>query len=940
MRLSPKHTLLDKIKKIPINYLLLAFCIPFVSLLVLLLLGQYEPFGNNRSLLYSDMYHQYYPFFVDFRRNLLEGNGILYNWNFGMGLDYLGLISYYLASPLNLLSVFVPESLTLEYFSLLMPLKLSFASLFFALFLKKTFGRNDISISLFGGFYGVCAWAVGYQWNVMWLDTFALLPLVALGTVALLKERKFLLYTLTLFLSIFSNYYVGFFTCIFVFLLFCVYEICRFGGFKKLLIDLMLMGIFTVLAIGMTAILELPTLAALQTTQSSVNQFPEKFALNIVDAKLYQGYHAAYDNYKAALESGVTADIFQYGWEAFTIGSKAIWEGMRQIAGNLGGGVVPTFKEGLPNLYCGVGSLLLAVLFLFSGQVKVRDKLCSVFLLLFFVLSFLVRQLDYIWHGFHFTNMIPYRFSFLFSFVLLYMGYRAWLIRESFRLWQILTAGFLCLGLFAFSATGKDLVYTAYNLVFLTLFLAALMLPLLQKKLPEDAEPGDAAYHQRMGQFNRRVSVICLCAIFGLEIIFHVINFGVNFPYTTVTNYPKGTTYSESMIRYMHQREDELFFRCEVTHAQTLNDGALNNYHGISTFTSSANVKVTEFMKALGYGARNTYNRYCWEESSPVSNLFLGLKYMVERDGLVESNMFFDTIHTYGNVALQKNKAYLPLGFLAEPALATVNFGSSGDAFYFQNRLLKLAAGIENDVWTKLSGDRIDVTAYDATLVSSGTSGYASYRTEGTAGSVVFEFTADRAGFACINLANLSQRNSYTISVNGRELYNETYSLPQMLAISDVMEGDIINVRFNCGANEQGSISAMAAVLDPELFWQAYNKLSVSTLELTTFESTLVEGTIACDRDGLLYTSIPQNGNWKAFVDGKEAEIVLIGNCMIGLNLTEGTHTVTFRYENAAFQLGWKITLVCALLFAGIALPVYNSRRQKGKYEKPTQTAE
>ena len=934
MRLSQKPPFLDKLKKIPINYCLLAFCIPFVSLLVLLLIGQYEPFGNDRSLLYSDMYHQYYPFFVDFRKNLLEGNGILYNWDFGMGLDYLGLISYYLASPLNLLSIFVPESLTLEYFSLLMPLKLSFASLFFAIFLKKTFSRNDISISLFGSFYGMCAWAVGYQWNVMWLDTFALLPLVALGTVALLKERKFLLYTLTLFLSIFANYYIGFFTCIFVLLLFCVYEICRFGGFKKLLTDLLLIGLFTVLAVGMTAILELPTLAALQTTQSSVNQFPEKFALNIVEREMYQGYNAAYDNYKAALESGVTADIFQYGWEAFTIALKALWEGMRQIAGNLGGGVTPTFKEGLPNLYCGVGTLVLAVLFLFSGQVKVREKLCSVFLLLLFALSFLVRQLDYIWHGFHFTNMIPYRFSFLFSFVMLYMAYRAWLIRESFRLWQILTAGILCVSLFAFSSAGKDLVYTAYNLVFLTLFLAALMLPRLQKKLPEDSEPEDVTYHQRMARFNRRVSAICLCAIIGLEIIFHVINFGVNFPYTTITNYPKGTTYSQSMIRYMHQREDELFFRSEVTHAQTLNDGALNNYHGISTFTSSANVKVTEFMKALGYGAKNTYNRYCWEESSPVSNLFLGLKYMVERDGLVESNMFFDTIHTYGNVTLQKNKAYLPLGFLAEPALSTANFASSGDVFYFQNRLMKLAAGIEEDVWSKLSGNCISVTTYDATLISSGTSGYASYRTEGTAGSVVFEFTADQAGFACINLANLSQRNSYTVSVNGRELYSETYSLPQMLAVSDVMAGDIIQVRFNCDANEQGSISAMAAVLDPDLFWQAYDKLNASTLELITFESTLVEGTIDCDRDGLLYTSIPQNGNWKAYVDGKEAEILLIGDCMIGLDLTKGTHTVSFRYENPSFELGWKISLICALLFTGITLPVYNSRRQKGKFEK------
>ena len=47
------------------------------------------------------------------------------------------------------------------------------------------------------------------------------------------------------------------------------------------------------------------------------------------------------------------------------------------------------------------------------------------------------------------------------------------------------------------------------------------------------------------------------------------------------------------------------FFRTEVTHNQTLNDGALNGYNGVSAFTSSANVKVTEFMQTLGYGAKN-----------------------------------------------------------------------------------------------------------------------------------------------------------------------------------------------------------------------------------------------------------------------------------------------------------------------------------------------
>ena len=198
---------------------LLAFLIPFCGMLLVMLVCGYHPFGTS-AMLYSDNYHQYYPFFVAFRNALREGRGLLYTWSVGLGMDYLGLIAYYLASPLNLLSVLVPEGWLLGYFSLLVPIKLGLAGLFFSLFLKRIFHRDDFSVSVFGAFYGLCAWALGYQWNVMWLDTFALLPLVALGTVSLLKEKKTVLYTVSLFFSIFANYYIGLFTCIFVFLLF------------------------------------------------------------------------------------------------------------------------------------------------------------------------------------------------------------------------------------------------------------------------------------------------------------------------------------------------------------------------------------------------------------------------------------------------------------------------------------------------------------------------------------------------------------------------------------------------------------------------------------------------------------------------------------------------------------------------------------------------
>ena len=115
------------------KFLALAFLLPFLGYSLVMLAGRFSPFGSS-SILYSDMYHQYYPFFVEFRRVLRSGGSLVYNWNLGLGVDYLGLIAYYLASPLNLLSVLVPEGMLLGFFSMLVPVKLGLAGLFFAIF--------------------------------------------------------------------------------------------------------------------------------------------------------------------------------------------------------------------------------------------------------------------------------------------------------------------------------------------------------------------------------------------------------------------------------------------------------------------------------------------------------------------------------------------------------------------------------------------------------------------------------------------------------------------------------------------------------------------------------------------------------------------------------------------------------------------------------------
>ena len=900
-------------KNIKWNYLALAYAIPCVGMLFVMLISQYEPFGSY-SMLYSDMYHQYYPFFVAFREALREGKGLLYTWSVGLGMDYLGLIAYYLASPLNLLSVLVPESLLLEYFSLLVPVKLGFAGLFFAFFLKSLFGKNDFSLSVFGAFYGLCAWALGFQWNVMWLDTFALLPLVVLGMVQLLRDGKAVLYTVSLFFSVFTNYYIGLFTCFFVFLLFFVYEFCRWGGWKKFAVDFLRIGVFSVLAIAMTCILELPALAALQSTQSSVNKFPTGFRLNI----------AKEHNLKGLLDA------------------------MRQVAGNMGGSIEPNFKEGLPNVYCGIVSVFFMMLYLLAKKIPARDKVCAVLLLTFFNISFIIRQLDYIWHGFHFTNMIPYRFSFLYSFVVLYMAYRAWLLRKDFTAKQIIPAGVLAAAVLACSEELTSTVslelgamqldfplYFLYNLIFLVLYLLAMLVGCVQERLPEDATREQIAIVQAENRYQRRRSAGLLLTVMVIELAANLICFGMYFTGTNVTNYPKGTEHTASVIRYMKERERrELFFRAETTHTQTLNDGALNGYHGVSAFTSSANVKTTLFMQSLGYGAKNTYNRYAFEESSPVANLFLGLKYMIDRDDKDKTSTFFAERNHFGQTTLLENQAYLPLAFLAQPELAQLTFDISQNAFQFQNKLFAAATGVQEDVWYRIPGGNLAVTSENAEITEQDSNGYCKYRST-QKGSVTYSFTADRDGFACLHL-NLPKRNDYFVSVNGTELYRENISLPQMIAVDDVRTGDVIDVRIVCKADENSTMTVGSAILDEAVFRKGYEILKASTLQLTTFESSYVKGMITCDRDGLLYASIPQNGNWEVRVDGKPAQIQLVGDCMIGVRLTEGQHLVEYIYRNEAFSLGWKISLLSGAVFFVLARREVKHKpvRKRGRFER------
>ena len=63
---------------------------------------------------------------------------------------------------------------------------------------------------------------------------------------------------------------------------------------------------------------------------------------------------------------------------------------------------------------------------------------------------------------------------------------------------------------------------------------------------------------------------------------------------------------------------------------------------------------------------------------------------------------------------------------------------------------------------------------------------------------------------------------------------------------------------------------------------------------------------------------------------------------MIGVELSEGSHTVSLRYRNGAYSAGWKVSLGCAAVFLLLVQVVYRPdwsqllgrKNSRGRFEK------
>lgn len=938
-------------------YLFLAFFIPFILIFFAFKVAGVSPFGTNQILV-TDLWHQYYPFLVDFQNKLQHGGSLLWTWKSGGGTNYVALMSYYLASPLNFFSILVPADKLKEFLYFITCIKIGFAGFFYALFLKMTFKRKDASLTAFGIMYALCSFIVGYYWNVIWLDTIALLPLVIAGTFALLKDGKFKLYIIALALSILANYYIGLFTCIFVFLVTVGYCIVEYKGWKNLIVRLLKMAGCSILGVMMSAILTLPAYFALQYTHSSDNSFPQQFAINI----------------------GKTADF------------GGVLEALGKTIANSVAFTQPTAKEGLPNVYCGVFVIFLALLFFFCSKIKKRERIFCGVLQLFFLLSFVIRQLDYVWHGFHFPNMLPYRFSFLYSFVLVYMAFRVFMYIDDIKLGSVIGAILtfaVYIGIASVCYDGdsvklspifEKLPDTDPVLMsgFIGIILAAwVLLYALRDRIPQialvigtsavgvgaavviflfgkqvnaavDQDANNSFYifmaivvilltaaaallliskeMNKNHQMTKVVLSVLLILLAMIEGLFSAAAGVKTNGVTDATSFPLGGKDTMNCVTKVNELEK---YNIDLAHTEvnkyhSLNDNALIGVNGISMFNSMVNKDVTEYMEKFGICGWVASNRYTYQESSPFTNMMLNIKYIIAPYGAYLDTTHNELIYQSGNVKLMQNKYYLPQGFMVNEDFANYNVSSAvSNPMDNQNQLFNKITGVSGNIYSFIKSSSQAAGTENGSISKASNHAY-TYNSSSGNEAYDINYIAPSTGVAVAYFSGST--DNVSIRVNDTEKISYYIKRPFIMMIGNVNKGDTITLHAAMNNSTNGTITASCAMFDDGIFQKGYQKLSQSTLKATRVDDTHIYGDITVVENGLFYTSISYAAGWKAYVDGNEVELTPVGNALLAFPLHQGTHHIELKYTPEGFIPGLCITLFAVLVF--IAMIILIPRRK------------
>jgi uncharacterized membrane protein YfhO len=860
------------------KYILSTFGISFLIMMIgFAALGLF-PFGKSQIMV-IDSWHQYYPFLQELHEKLQHGDSLFYSWNMGMGSNFILVMAYYAFSPIYLLSVVFPREYLREFMMLATAIKIALAGSFFAIYLRGTYKKEDYSIVGFGMFYAFCGFAMGYYWNIMWLDAMALLPLIMLGLNKVIDGEGFSLYIITLSIALISNFYIGFFICEFILIYFFILYFTKISGFNlnHFVKKTLLIGLYSAIAVGLAAIVLLPTFKGLQLSYAVNATFPTEFK-----------------TYFSILE----------------------------ILNNMLAGVSPSVKSGLPNIFSSFLALYMLGVFFISTEVRIKEKVMSFILITFFLLSFNINYLNFIWHAFHFPNEVPYRFAFIFSFLILSWAYRGFENLETLPKRQFWFISIAILGYLLINEKMElsDVVF------YVSLGVLALYTILIQM--------------YRYEVIRKKAFVVGLCVMILAESILSAILGTATTGASARDSYPYLGDEIREAVESIYAADDEAY-RLEMVKWYSTNDPTLYTYRGVSMFSSTVNSKISIFTQKLGLAASPESNRYLFAASTPLVNGLLGVKYFMGREPAgTKENAGYSLMSSTDKVSIYKNNYPLPLGFVVDDLIYNWN-NTHRSPFVVQEDFVKAAIGQDIKLYTNVPITSDTYVNMERSSIDNIRYGYKNLDSSKVGNATVIINAPEKKQMYLYMFANRSYKTNVTV-LNKTTEYETRRGLIIDLGILE--QGTEIKLEFETHAAKDGYFNLQAVMFDETAYADVHRALADEPLQITEFKSSKVVGTVDANHDGVMYTSIPYEKGWTVKVDGVKVEVDPIQNAVIAFPISTGRHEVIMTYVPDGLINGLLITLVSLVGFIALFLRYERKPRDKktmrGKNTKTDKNSE
>ncbi len=619
--------------------LLVAFLAP-----VLILILVYNGLGlypyENLTVLTSDLNNQYVSYFAYLVDAVKNGNNIFYTFSKAIGGDMYGLTGYYLLSPVNIILMFGGKTNLPFLLMIVTMVKVGLSGLFMYIYFSDKRGYTYKNI-MFALAYALNGYMVAFIFNLMWLDAVYLLPLVILFVERIFKNKSSIPYILTLALTIISCYYTGYMVCVFTGIYSVYYFVIRNEQFKKKLKNYIRFAGSSLLAVGISMVVLLPSIAAL----SGSKEMGDSITIN------------AEKNFKAidflvCFFTGQSGEVSGY--------------------------------ESLPNFYFGMVMFVFLIAFFVNKNIKIKEKLATlvVFIILFVSMYFTVA--DMVWHGFAKPNMFYFRYSFVFSFMAILVAEKCYHRMYGLsKRWQQAIVFVIAIALVLINGINVgDISNVKYMVLDVAVIAVTMIVIMYYYKIDRDLMP----------VLNL---LLIVATVIGSIVNTRVELSAMYFADRSITGYIEEM---QPCIDFIEEKMDGEY-RIEKTFYYSTNDPMLLSYNGLSHFSSTEKAYVKEFMKKMGYRAYYEYWTHYGNGSTYAADSLLGVKYIMTREPVDNR---YDIVGKSENINVYVNDLALPLVFTSSKDILSKEMDiESLNIFEYQNEIYSGLAGKEVAIFTE-----------------------------------------------------------------------------------------------------------------------------------------------------------------------------------------------------------------------------------------------